>query len=98
MSFGCTDVLVPENPRSQSFCQRLETGGLLGTSFFFKRGHLSRGNAKRLFATITYQLALVLPDFKRAIAQRVKEYPSVIERSLPTQQQRLIGSQGLVID
>ncbi|KAJ7926190.1 hypothetical protein B0H13DRAFT_1705464 [Mycena leptocephala] len=75
---------------AQSFCQRLEAGGVLGASFFFKRGNLSRGNAKRLFPTIAYQLALVLPEFKRAISQIIEENPSVIERSLSTQLQRLI--------
>ncbi|KAJ7794354.1 hypothetical protein B0H14DRAFT_2261982, partial [Mycena olivaceomarginata] len=30
---------------AQSFCQHLQNDGRLGGSFFFKRGHPSRGNA-----------------------------------------------------
>jgi replication-associated recombination protein RarA len=37
---------------AQSFCQKLEAEDRLGASFFFKRGHPSRGNAKKLFQTV----------------------------------------------
>ncbi|KAJ7928235.1 hypothetical protein B0H13DRAFT_1597777, partial [Mycena leptocephala] len=47
---------------AQTICQKLEEEGHLRASFFFKWGHPSCGHAKRLFATIAYQLALVLPD------------------------------------
>ncbi|KAJ7879335.1 hypothetical protein B0H13DRAFT_1630814, partial [Mycena leptocephala] len=32
----------------QSFCQKLESEGCLGGTFFFKRGHPSRGNGNKL--------------------------------------------------
>jgi hypothetical protein len=54
---------------AQSFCQKLESDGRLGGSFFFKRGHASRGNAKKLFPTIAYQLACLLPETERAISE-----------------------------
>ncbi|KAJ7899378.1 hypothetical protein B0H13DRAFT_1466205, partial [Mycena leptocephala] len=54
---------------AQSLCQKLEEEGRLGASFFFKRGHQSRGHAKRFIATIAYQLALHLPDFNHHISQ-----------------------------
>jgi hypothetical protein len=72
----------------------LEAAGRLGGSFFFKRGHSSRGNAKRLFATIAYQLALLRysthPLLSRTIAQKVQENPSILHRSLDGQLRQLI--------
>ncbi|KAJ7882699.1 hypothetical protein B0H13DRAFT_1629357, partial [Mycena leptocephala] len=74
---------------AQSFCQRLRDGGRLGGSFFFKRGHSSRGNAKKLFPTIAYQLAL-LPELKSLISQRIENDPAIVDRSLSDQLQELI--------
>ncbi|KAJ7899395.1 hypothetical protein B0H13DRAFT_1481802, partial [Mycena leptocephala] len=34
---------------AQSLCLKLEAEGCLGGAFFFKRGHLSRGNGNKLF-------------------------------------------------
>ncbi|KAJ7918036.1 hypothetical protein B0H13DRAFT_1710105 [Mycena leptocephala] len=75
---------------AQSLCQKLEEEGRLGASFFFKRGHPSRGHAKRLFAMIAYQLALVLPDLNQHISQSIEKNPSLVDKTLSTQLQRLI--------
>ncbi|KAJ7797434.1 hypothetical protein B0H13DRAFT_718487 [Mycena leptocephala] len=75
---------------AQTLCQKLEEEGRLGASFFFKRGHPSRGHAKRLFATIAYQLALVVPNLNRHISQSVEANPSLVDKSIPTQLQKLI--------
>ncbi|KAJ7918030.1 hypothetical protein B0H13DRAFT_2269314 [Mycena leptocephala] len=75
---------------AQTLCQKLEEEGRLGASFFFKRGHPSRGHAKRLFTTIAYQLALVLPDLNRHISQIVESNPSLVDKSLSTQLRKLI--------
>ncbi|KAJ7678029.1 hypothetical protein DFH06DRAFT_975449 [Mycena polygramma] len=75
---------------AQSFCQQLAEEGHLGASFFFKRGDGSRGSGKRLFSTIAYQLALYLPDLKQIISQLVEDDPSILERALSTQLQKLI--------
>ncbi|KAJ7798155.1 hypothetical protein B0H13DRAFT_1674146, partial [Mycena leptocephala] len=75
---------------AQSFCQRLEAEGRLGASFFFKRGHPSRGTGNRLFPTIAYQLALCLPELKQPISQIVENNPSIVDRALSTQLQKLI--------
>ncbi|KAJ7906072.1 hypothetical protein B0H13DRAFT_1619836, partial [Mycena leptocephala] len=74
---------------AQSFCQRLRDNGRLGGSFFFKREHSSRGNAKKLFPTIAYQLAL-LPELKSLISQRIENDPAIVDRSLSDQLQELI--------
>jgi hypothetical protein len=75
---------------AQTLCQKLEEEGRLGASFFFKRGHPSRGHAKRLFATLAYQLALILPDLSRHISQSVENNPSLVDKSLSIQFQKLI--------
>ncbi|KAJ7489264.1 hypothetical protein FB451DRAFT_1125557 [Mycena latifolia] len=75
---------------AQSFCQKLESEGRLGGSFFFKRGHPSRGNASKLFPTLAYQLAVLLPEFKRGVIQRVEEDPSIVDKSHSIQLQKLI--------
>ncbi|KAJ7705528.1 hypothetical protein B0H17DRAFT_670258 [Mycena rosella] len=75
---------------AQSLCQTLEEEGRLGGSFFFKRGHASRGNGNKLFPTIAYQLALRLPELKRAISQRMEDDPSITHKSLSLQLQKLI--------
>ncbi|KAJ6598343.1 hypothetical protein DFH09DRAFT_903432 [Mycena vulgaris] len=75
---------------AQALCQKLEAEGRLGGSFFFKRGHPSRGHAMKLFPTIAYHLALLLPNFKRAMVERVETDPSIVDKSLSIQLQKLI--------
>ncbi|KAF7369164.1 NACHT domain-containing protein [Mycena venus] len=75
---------------AQSLCQELEAEGRLGASFFFKCGHPSRGHSRRLFPTIAYQLALLLPELNCAISRVVEENPSILHRSLSTQLWKLI--------
>jgi hypothetical protein len=75
---------------AQSLCQKLEGEGRLGGAFFFKHGHLSRGDGNKLFSTLAYQLSLRLPELKHAISQVVETDPSITNRSLSIQLQRLI--------
>ncbi|KAJ6465434.1 hypothetical protein C8R45DRAFT_877492, partial [Mycena sanguinolenta] len=63
----------------------------LGGCFFFKRGHPTRGSAKTLFATITYQLALNVELLRTPISQVVEKNPSILARSIRTQMQELIS-------
>ncbi|KAF8187606.1 hypothetical protein K438DRAFT_1009789 [Mycena galopus ATCC 62051] len=75
---------------AQSLCQKLEADGRLGASFFFKRGHPSRGHVKRLVATIAYQLALRLPDFNDHVSRNVENDPSLVDKSFSIQVEKLI--------
>ncbi|KAJ6460111.1 hypothetical protein C8R47DRAFT_127958 [Mycena vitilis] len=74
----------------QSLCQRSQNAGLLGGAFFFKRDHTTRGNAKVLFATLAYQLALNNRALKPSILSSAKADPSVVGRQMDVQLQRLI--------
>ncbi|KAF7372842.1 NACHT domain-containing protein [Mycena sanguinolenta] len=75
----------------QTLAEQLKDAGRLGGSFFFKRGHATRGNAKTLFATIAYQLALTVPWLRTSISQIVEHDPSVVIRSIATQMKTLVS-------
>ncbi|KAF8192297.1 hypothetical protein K438DRAFT_1935123 [Mycena galopus ATCC 62051] len=75
----------------QMLCQRLQDARQLGGSFFFKRGHPTRGNAKSLFTTLAYQLALHNAKLKFLIVRKVKEDPTVVRRDMNVQLQELIA-------
>ncbi|KAJ7822411.1 hypothetical protein B0H14DRAFT_3731762, partial [Mycena olivaceomarginata] len=74
----------------QTLCQQLLDAGRLGGSFFFKRGHDTRGNAKVLFATLGYQLALHDPHLKPIISRIVEDDPSVVGRQMDVQLRNLV--------
>ncbi|KAJ7651439.1 hypothetical protein B0H17DRAFT_833397, partial [Mycena rosella] len=74
----------------QTLCQRLQNNRCLGGAFFFKRGHTTRGNAKVLFATLAYQLALHHSHLKPIISQTVDDGPSVVGRDMAIQIRKLM--------
>ncbi|KAF7331128.1 putative nwd2 protein [Mycena sanguinolenta] len=75
----------------QTLASQLRNARRFGGSFFFKRGHATRGNAKTLFATIAYQLALAVPWLHTSISQIVENDPSVVVRSIAVQAKTLIS-------
>ncbi|KAJ7436919.1 hypothetical protein FB451DRAFT_1453366 [Mycena latifolia] len=75
---------------TQTLCRRLQDGGQFSGSFFFKRSHTTRGNAKALFMTLAYQLALHHPELKGPISKRVEGDPSVLGRGMDVQLSKLI--------
>ncbi|KAJ7776743.1 hypothetical protein B0H14DRAFT_2963909 [Mycena olivaceomarginata] len=75
---------------AQSLCQKLEAEDRVAASFFFKRGHPSRGNARRLFTTIAYQLAARLSEVNSAISHNVINDPAVVDKSFSVQLEKLI--------
>ncbi|KAJ7902291.1 hypothetical protein B0H13DRAFT_760564 [Mycena leptocephala] len=74
----------------RTLAERLANNKQLGGSFFFKRGHATRGNAQKLFTTIAYQLALCVPQLKSRISQIVEDDPSSVGRLMSVQMQSLI--------
>ncbi|KAJ7889153.1 hypothetical protein B0H14DRAFT_1176452 [Mycena olivaceomarginata] len=74
----------------QSLCQELQDAGRLGGSFFFKRVHKTCGNAKVLFATLAFQLAISQSELKSLIARSVEKDPSVLARGMDVQLRSLI--------
>ncbi|KAJ6471530.1 hypothetical protein C8R45DRAFT_1218108 [Mycena sanguinolenta] len=75
----------------QTLAGQLQGFERLGASFFFKRSHATRGNGKKLFATIAYQLALSVPWLRDSISQTVENDPSIVGRSMEAQVHQLIA-------
>ncbi|KAJ7246162.1 hypothetical protein B0H12DRAFT_768641 [Mycena haematopus] len=75
----------------QTLARQLRDDGKLGGCFFFQRDHATRGNAKTLFSTIAYQLAISVPWLKTPISQIVENDPSIVVRSIESQMQKLIS-------
>ncbi|KAJ7864220.1 hypothetical protein B0H14DRAFT_2736470 [Mycena olivaceomarginata] len=75
----------------QSLSQKLLDLGRLGGSFFFKRGHPTRGNAKALFTTLAYQLALNNRILKPLVSQSVEDDPAVVKKQMAVQLRKLIS-------
>ncbi|KAK7007546.1 hypothetical protein R3P38DRAFT_1656260 [Favolaschia claudopus] len=73
---------------AQSFCTDHKSH--LGASYFFKRGHPSRGNAMKVFPTLAYHLAIASPELQIAITSTIREDPGVLSKSLAIQLQKLI--------
>ncbi|KAJ7028929.1 hypothetical protein C8F04DRAFT_48621 [Mycena alexandri] len=74
----------------QTLCRRLQDQRRLGGAFFLKRHHPTRGNAKALFATLAYQLALNNRDLKALISESVERDPSLVGRDMHVQFHQLL--------
>ncbi|KAJ5536376.1 hypothetical protein N7513_009562 [Penicillium frequentans] len=58
---------------SRTVARWLEDEGLLGGSFFFKRGGTDRDDAKRLFTTLAKQILERLPGLQGPVKKAIKE-------------------------
>ncbi|KAE8395978.1 hypothetical protein BDV23DRAFT_178045 [Aspergillus alliaceus] len=63
---------------------------ILGASFFFKRGEGNRGSAKRLFATIAWQLLAKFPELAASIKTALNNDPDISVKSLKEQFDKLV--------
>ena len=77
---------------AQSIAERCEEENpkRLASSFFFSRRTSDRNSEKHLVATISYQLAVNLPETKPIIEEIVENDPSVFSRSVKVQLQNLV--------
>ncbi|KAH8885022.1 YVTN repeat-like/Quino protein amine dehydrogenase [Thozetella sp. PMI_491] len=75
---------------SRTVSQRFKDRGILGASFFFKRGEADRGNATLLFTTIAEQLSRAFPALRRLIADAIHANPHIQHRALREQFKELI--------
>ncbi|KAI0184803.1 putative wd40 protein [Xylaria flabelliformis] len=62
----------------------------LGASFFFKRGEADRNVAAKFFTTIAAQLSRTVPGIAHYIKPVLDDDPSIVQKSLSEQFQRLI--------
>lgn len=75
---------------SRTVAKKLDDDGLLGASFFFKRGRAHRSHAKMLFSTIARQLADLFPDVERAVAASLGQDSLLCGRYLSKQFEHLL--------
>ncbi|KAF3169088.1 hypothetical protein TWF751_007554 [Orbilia oligospora] len=75
---------------ARTLAQSFEEDGLLGASFFFKRGESDRDNATRLFTTIATQFLPRIPDLIPHIRTAVDEEPEIAAKLLEKQFKNLI--------
>ncbi|KAF7334871.1 putative nwd2 protein [Mycena sanguinolenta] len=86
-----SDWVVDTHPKTTILWLYGPAGGDSGPAFFFKRGHATRGNARTLFTTIAYQLALNIEWLRAPISRVVEQTPSIVAQSMATQMQELIS-------
>ncbi|KAL4766769.1 hypothetical protein BDW60DRAFT_212622 [Aspergillus nidulans var. acristatus] len=75
---------------ARTVAKAFQQQGLLGASFFFKRGEGDRGNAARFFPTIIQQLSTRIPELRAAILQVLQDNPEISAKSLKEQFNELI--------
>ncbi|KAE8310967.1 WD domain protein [Aspergillus transmontanensis] len=75
---------------SRTMAKAFQKQGLLGASFFFKRGEGDRGNAARFFPTIIQQLFTKIPELRAAILQVIRDNPRISAKPLKEQFDELI--------
>ncbi|KAL4928943.1 uncharacterized protein BDV17DRAFT_298409 [Aspergillus undulatus] len=72
--------------------------GILGASFFFKRGEGDRGSAVRFFPTVVKQLAVHIPGTIPGIRKAIENDPTISAKSLREQFDKLLLQPLLAVD
>ncbi|KAF9882732.1 hypothetical protein FE257_005336 [Aspergillus nanangensis] len=75
---------------ARTVSSRFKEQGILGASFFFRRGEQERGNAKLLFSTLAKQLGDTIPQLTPNIQHAIRNDPEISARELEEQFQKLI--------
>jgi hypothetical protein len=86
----CGKAVTGKSTISCTVAQKLDNDGLLGASFFFKRGRGDQSHAKLLFPKVARQLADLFPDTAYAIAASLDQDSLLCDRYLSTQFERLL--------
>lgn len=75
---------------SRTIAQKFARKGILGASFFFKRGEGDRGHAAFFFSTIAAQLIQHIPPLAYHIRDEIKADPNIHNKPLREQLDKLI--------
>lgn len=67
---------------ARTVAQAFKEDGILGASFFFKRGERDRGSTAKFFLTIVKQLAVHIPQIVPGVRKALREDPAIPEKSL----------------
>jgi hypothetical protein len=83
---------------ARTVAQSFKADGVLGASFFFKRGSGDRSSAAKLFPTIAKQLAVCVPQMITGIQKAIDGDPTIGGKSLDEQFKKLILQPLLAVD
>lgn len=75
---------------SPTLAKSFKSAKLLGASFFFKHGEGDRGNALKLFPTITRQLVKNIPQLGYGVRKAIHEDSDITAKSLKEQFDKLL--------
>lgn len=75
---------------ARTVAQSFDEKGLLGASFFFKKGEADRGNAKRFVSTIARQLMTSNRELARGISRVIEDDPDLSTKALSQQFDKLL--------
>ncbi|KAF5856262.1 hypothetical protein ETB97_007641 [Aspergillus alliaceus] len=75
---------------SRTVSASLQAHGTLAASFFFRRGAGDQADAKRLFSTIAWQLAMTFPGLASIIRQTIEKYPNIAAKPIGQQFDKLL--------
>ncbi|KAF4621669.1 hypothetical protein D9613_012826 [Agrocybe pediades] len=75
---------------ARSVAERCSDEGLLLGAFFFGAADPTRNHVGRLVATLSYQISIVLPEFRDMVAAFIEDDPLIFDRSIKTQFSTLI--------
>ncbi|GAB1204280.1 hypothetical protein APSETT445_002930 [Aspergillus pseudonomiae] len=75
---------------ARTVAQSFKEKGLLGASFFFKKGEAERGNAKRLISTVAKQLITSTRQLVPGIMAAIQSDPHISSKSLNEQFHKLL--------
>ncbi|BAE66154.1 unnamed protein product [Aspergillus oryzae RIB40] len=75
---------------ARTVARAFEEDGILGASFFFKRGEGDRGSTAKFFSTIVKQLAVHIPQMVPGVRKALGEDPAIPGKSLREQFNKLM--------
>jgi hypothetical protein len=83
---------------ARTVARSFKEDGILGATFFFKRGEGDRGSAEKLFPTIVAQLAVHIPQMIVGIRKAIDDDPAIARKSLREQFDKLMLQPLLAVD
>lgn len=75
---------------SRTVAQSVSTNGMLGCSFFFKRGESDRDGVSKLFTTLASQLAARVPALAPLIKSAIDHHPAIFGKSMREQFEKFL--------
>ncbi|KAH1596333.1 hypothetical protein KXX44_006640 [Aspergillus fumigatus] len=83
---------------ARTVARSFKEDGILGASFFFKRGEGDRGSAAKFFPTIVKLLAVHIPQMTSGIQKAIHDDPAISGKSLREQFDKLMLQPLLTVD